>query len=97
MKNNYIMQCHKNIQTKEGEKYCLSSLKELKDNLPKSKPLFYIGSDSAYNYFVFYEDRITKLTIGLKTSVREFEIKYNFPFEQKNYHLRKYPIYLKDL
>lgn len=92
----YLRQCHAKIQTQEG-KYCLSSFDELKTNLTGGRPLFYVGTDSIYDYFVFYDDRTTKLSVGFNVPKGQFNIENPIAFEKANYHLKEHPIYLSQL
>ncbi len=85
------------VMQQNNDKFCTTNVAELKENIPGKKPLFYVGSDSASNYLVFYYDKTKKIVVGFKVPYNDFKPPIELQFKEDNYYLKKYPVYLDDI
>ncbi len=93
----YLEQCSEKVLQQNNDKFCLTNVAELKENIPSKKPLFFVGSDTIFNYLVFYYDKTKKIVVGFKVPKDDFKPPVELQFEAGNYFLKKYPIYLGDI
>jgi hypothetical protein len=93
----YIRQCKNFLKSQNDTTGYLSvESVELKKNLPKTTPLFYVGTDENSHYFVYYYDKKIKTSIGFKIKLDQYNPSKIILFSTDNYYLKKYPVYSSD-
>ena len=92
----FLEQCQKK-RFEQNEKYCLSNIQELKDNLSKSSSLHYIGSDVSFHYWEYYYNKTTKMSMKFKLPINEYSPSETLIFKDSNIWSDGYPVSLSDL
>ena len=92
----FLNQCNEKAQNTD-DKYCLTTISDIKDSLSGGRPLFYIGSDNTFHYFVYAYDKTVKISAKLKINKNEFTPKYNQFAKDDSNIVYNFPVYLSDL
>jgi hypothetical protein len=93
----YLLSCRKGAMLQNTDKqYFVTTLKDLKANLPEHKVIFYVGSSDKFHYFVFYHSS-PKISMGFKISSTEYQPKEVIVFKDTNYYYKNYPTLLKNM
>jgi hypothetical protein len=91
----FLKRCNEESKI-DNSRTCLTSVLELKQSLPKERPMFYLGSDTLFHYFIFAYDKTTKLSSRFRIAKSEIKLKNEFSYGHKE-SKKDFPVYLSDL
>lgn len=80
----YLKNCDR-IRVENEETYCLVSIKDLKNNIPKKDKVYYMGTDIDYHYFKYhYRTTFFSYDKTAKWAVMGFKIPITEEYHPKN-------------
>lgn len=89
----YLERCNQKL---ESDGYCLTKVEEMKRDLPDGRPLFYLGSDSIFHYFIYAYDKTAKISARMKILKEEFTPKYELFNKDEKKIIYDFPVYITE-